>query len=62
MAYADRLDRDPEAGQKSSVTVAADGLNCTPIDAIVAGADLRVFAHGDRWFAIDQSGRIARAG
>ena len=33
-------------------------MNFTPIDAIVAGAYLRVFAHGGRWFAINQSGEL----
>jgi hypothetical protein len=49
-------ERDPEAGQKSTFAVSEDGLHFEVGKVTVGPAYLRIFRHGDAWYAISAKG------
>jgi hypothetical protein len=53
-----KLGGDEEGGQITGVSSSADGLHFEPLNRAVGPAYLRVFAHGGRWYALNQGGRL----
>lgn len=52
---------DAEPGQSSSVAVSEDGLQFRPLDLVVGTAYLRIFRHGETWYAVNGRGALFRA-
>jgi hypothetical protein len=51
----------PKLGHKSSVALSGDGLAFEPRAGVIGGPYLRVFRHGDGYFAVEDGGAISRS-